>query len=62
MFRKFLVSEKALVKLQIVIIIAVVCITVVGVSAWWVTRRGLAPTFWPGENAKGKNIEIIADG
>lgn len=62
MFRKFLVSEKALAKLQIVIIVAVVCIAVVGVSAWWATRRGAAPPFWPGENAVGRSIEIIAEG
>jgi len=36
-------SEKALAKLQIVIIVVVVCITVIGVFAWWATKRELAP-------------------
>lgn len=62
MFRKRSVGEKALAKLQIVIIVVMVCITVTGVSAWWAARRGLAPPFRPGENAVGRSIEIIAEG
>ena len=45
------VSEKALAKFQIVIIVLAACITVVGVSTWWATNRGLAPPFLPEENA-----------
>lgn len=62
MFRKFLVNEKALAKLQIVIIVVMVGIIVAGVSAWWVTKHELAPPFWPEGNAVKRNIEIIAEG
>jgi hypothetical protein len=57
---KLSMSEKALAKLQIVIIVVMVCITVVGVFAWWATKRELAPPSWLGETAKEKSIEIIA--
>ncbi|GAG73911.1 unnamed protein product [marine sediment metagenome] len=62
MFGKLFVGEKALAKLQILIIVVAVCITVVGVYAWWTTKHEPAPPFWPEENAARRNIEIIAEG
>lgn len=62
MLKKMSVGEKALAKLQIAIIVVVVCITVVGVFAWWATKHEPAPSSWAGENAGGRSIEIIAEG
>ena len=53
MSEKLSMSEKALAKLQIVIIVVAVCITVVGIYAWWATKCEPAPPFWPGEVRRG---------
>lgn len=61
MFGKLFVSEKALAKLQIVIIVVVICIPVIGLSAWWITMHEPTP-FWLGENVAEKSIKIEAEG
>ena len=44
-----------------VIIVAVICAALIGVSAWWVAQRGPA-SLWQGENAVERYIKIVADG
>lgn len=63
MFREQLTKRKALTKLQAtIVIVAFVCIVVIGVYAWWATRRGPAPPFEPGENPVRRDIEVETEG
>lgn len=44
-----------------IIIVAVICVVLISVSAWWVAQRKPVP-LWQGENAVERYIEIVADG
>jgi len=56
-------SRKAFTKLQAAFAIAIIiCIVVIGVSVWWITKPKPSPLFHLKENAAKINIKVEAEG
>lgn len=49
-------------ELRSAVIVAIICVAIASVAAWWITRGKPAPSFELGDNVIDRSIEIDAEG